>query len=102
MRKVHKAAVKMLVNNRYGKPGKNDYIYKHDGMFTWIYHHNAIAREINEGVFQVNWCGWFTQSTTLRIYALTDYLNCYLNHILLFLEMFNIIDYIFIDSGLMF
>jgi len=79
MRKVHEKAIKMLLETRPGVAGPRDtvmWVQRHprpEHMF-WLYHGNIIARFDSEGV-AVNWQGWFTYSTSMRIKALCDYLG---------------------------
>jgi len=82
MRKVYEKAIRLLLADApmKGKPGKNDRVTvickPRLGDFEppnneriWLYHENMIAKVTNDGVF-VNWCGYFTSSTTARIRAL--------------------------------
>lgn len=84
MKKVHKIAIALLRSGMSGEAGPNDVVTTvtvstGDGYVTkykvWKYHGNEIAKVFTNGKVFVNWQGWFTPSTTQRIYELCDCLR---------------------------
>ena len=79
MRKVHEKAIENLTAGKQGRVARNDVITctmaDFGGLYkAWYYHENPIATIDSTGV-HVNWNGYYTYSTNMRIYALCAYLG---------------------------
>ena len=74
MLKTHLQAIENLKAGKAGRVGRRDRVSVLESIRLWEYHDSVIV-QVNSGGIWVNWHGWFTVSTTARIYALCDYLR---------------------------
>ena len=70
MKKTYERAVENLMAGRQGRVGARDRIEGGE----WYYHSSPIVKVDGDGVY-VNWHGYYTYSTNMRIYALCAYLG---------------------------
>ena len=70
MRKTHERAAMNLTAGKQGRISARDRIENGE----WYYHSSPIAKVDGSGVY-VNWHGYYTYSTNMRIYALCAYLG---------------------------
>lgn len=75
MRKTFERALALLTIGKSGRVSRSDIIeYIPGHTVRWKYHGNTIV-ECDANGIKVDWCGWYTISTAMRIYALCEYLG---------------------------